>query len=221
MKAMEWDNHSQDVSGRNASRINVPDLWPMQMIIATNNRHKVEEIAAALPGHIVAVPLAEAVGPMEIEEDGLTLEANAVIKARAVHAITGQMCMADDTGLEVDALGGAPGVRSARYAGEECSFGDNIAKLLGAMTGMTDRRARFRTVICLKMADGTEHLFEGVVNGEILTACDGDGGFGYDPIFRPVGHQRSFARMSVEEKNDISHRGLAVRAMIDFLSTTA
>jgi len=192
----------------------------MQLIIATNNRHKVEEIAAALPRHIKAMSLAEAIGHMEIEEDGLTLEANASIKARAVHAVAGKACMADDTGLEVAALDGAPGVWSARYAGEGCSFQDNIDKLLGAMEGKSDRTARFRTVICLKLADGTEHLFEGVVNGEILSTCYGEGGFGYDPIFRPLGHSRSFARMSVEEKNTISHRGLAVRAMMDFLNRT-
>lgn len=206
----------------NESRtIKLPDLRPMQLIIATNNRHKVEEIAAALPVHIQAFSLAQAVGPMEIAEDGLTLEANAAIKARAVHAVIGQMCMADDTGLEVAALDGAPGVWSARYAGEGCSFQDNIDKLLGEMEGRTDRRARFRTAICLKLADGTEHLFEGVVNGEILSDCDGEGGFGYDPIFRPDGYSRSFALMSVDEKNAISHRGLAVRAMVDFLNTAA
>ena len=197
--------------------MNFPHLRPMQLIIATNNRHKVEEIEAALPAHIKAISLAEAIGPMDIEENGLTLEENAAIKARAVFRLSGIACMADDTGLEVDALDGAPGVWSARYAGDGCSFQDNIDKMLKALEGVSHRRARFRTVICLIMPDATEHFFEGVVSGLILPSSDGVGGFGYDPIFQPDGYHRSFAHMSLKEKNAISHRGQAVRVAAGFL----
>ncbi len=152
----------------------------------------------------------------EIPETEPTLEGNAGLKARYVTEQFGMDCIADDTGLEVAALGGAPGVYSARYAGPAADPEANIRKLLAAMEGKADRRARFRTVIALCL-DGQFHYFEGVVNGELLLTPTGVGGFGYDPVFRPEGSPRSFAEFTTDEKNRISHRGKAFRALDAFL----
>ena len=181
-----------------------------RLIFATNNKHKVEEVRAALDGIVEIVTLAEAGLSGEIPETADTLQGNALQKAQWVWDRTHTDCFADDTGLEVDALGGAPGVYSARYAGEHCSFDDNIDKLLAALDGQTNRRANFRTVICL-IEGGEPQYFEGRVDGQILTERHSNGeGFGYDPVFMPDRFALSFAEMPLDVKNTISHRGLAV-----------
>lgn len=188
-----------------------------RLIFATNNKHKVEEVCAALNGTVEIATLAEAGLSGEIPETADTLQGNALQKARWVWERTHADCFADDTGLEVDALGGAPGVYSARYAGEHCSFDDNIDKLLQALDGKENRRACFRTVICL-IENGQERYFEGRVDGQILTERHSKGeGFGYDPVFMPDRFAVSFAEMPLEVKNTISHRGLAVKKLIDYL----
>ena len=181
-----------------------------RLIFATNNKHKVEEVRAALDGIVEIVTLAEAGLLGEIPETADTLQGNALQKAQWVWDRTHTDCFADDTGLEVDALGGAPGVYSARYAGEHCSFDDNINKLLAALEGKSNRSADFRTVICL-IEGGEPKYFEGRVDGQILTERHSNGeGFGYDPIFMPDRFALSFAEMPLDVKNTISHRGLAV-----------
>lgn len=187
-----------------------------RLIFATNNKHKVEEVRAALNGTVEIVTLAEAGLCGEIPETADTLQGNALQKAQWVWERTHCDCFADDTGLEVEALDGAPGVYSARYAGEHCSFDDNINKLLAALDGCDDRRACFRTVICL-MEQGVPRYFEGRVDGVILTVRHGSEGFGYDPVFMPDRFAVSFAEMPLEVKNRISHRGQAVRALAEYL----
>lgn len=191
----------------------------MKICFATNNHKKIEEVKAALKGRIQIVSLADIGCTVELPETGDTLEYNAFQKARYVKDNFGVDCFADDTGLEVSALNGAPGVYSGRYAGEPRSDQRNIEKLLKALEGIpsTDRKARFRTVIAL-LLEGKEYQFEGIAEGEILNQETGTGGFGYDPIFMPGGFSRSFAQLSLEEKNEVSHRGIAVSALIDFLS---
>ena len=153
----------------------------------------------------------------DIAETGTTLEENALIKSQYIYQKTGLSCFADDTGLEVEALGGRPGVYSARYAGEHATAEDNMQKLLSEMEGQKNRNARFRTVISL-ILDGEEYSFEGKVVGEILHQKTGIDGFGYDPIFKPIGYDQSFAEMTMKQKNEISHRGVAVKKLIHFLS---
>ena len=188
-----------------------------RLIFATNNKHKVEEVRAALDGLVEVVTLAEAGLQGEIPETADTLQGNALQKAQWVWERTHTDCFADDTGLEVEALGGAPGVYSARYAGEHCSFDDNIDKLLRALDGETNRRADFRTVICL-IEGGEVKYFEGRVDGQILTERHSNGeGFGYDPVFMPDRFAVSFAEMPLDVKNSISHRGLAVKALAEYL----
>ncbi len=188
-----------------------------KLIFATNNKHKVEEVRAALDGIVEIVTLAEAGLSGEIPETADTLQGNALQKAQWVWERTHTDCFADDTGLEVDALGGAPGVYSARYAGEHCSFDDNINKLLAALDGQSNRKADFRTVICL-IEGGETHYFEGRVDGQILTERHSNGeGFGYDPIFMPDRFAVSFAEMPLNVKNTISHRGLAVKKLAEYL----
>ena len=188
-----------------------------KLIFATNNKHKVEEVRAALDGIVEIVTLAEAGLSGEIPETADTLQGNALQKAQWVWDRTHTDCFADDTGLEVNALGGAPGVYSARYAGEHCSFDDNINKLLAALDGQSNRKADFRTVICL-IEGGETHYFEGRVDGQILTERHSNGeGFGYDPIFMPDRFAVSFAEMPLNVKNTISHRGLAVKKLAEYL----
>lgn len=191
-----------------------------KLIFATNNKHKVEEVRAALAGAVQIVTLAEAGLSGEIPETADTLQGNALQKAQWVWERTSMDCFADDTGLEVDALGGAPGVYSARYAGEHCSFDDNVNKLLAALQGQTNRRADFRTVICL-IERGEPKYFEGRVDGQILTERHSNGeGFGYDPIFMPDRFALSFAEMPLDVKNRISHRGLAVQKLAEYLKVS-
>lgn len=187
------------------------------LIMATNNEHKLREIRQMLADSYEVKGLADIGCHADIPETADTLEGNALQKARHVHARTGCDCFADDTGLEVRALGGAPGVRSARYATDGHDFGANNRLLLRNLEGVDDRSARFRTVIAL-ILDGREYLFEGVVEGRILHAPAGEGGFGYDPLFVPEGFGQAFAQMSPEQKNAISHRGRAVAKLVEFLS---
>lgn len=189
-----------------------------QLVFATNNPHKLEEIRAIAGDKFRILSLADIGCHDDIPETAPDLEGNALIKARWVKDKYGYDCFADDTGLMVDALGGAPGVYSARYAGPECSPEDNIRKLLAEMKGVTDRKARFETVIAL-ILDGKEHTFLGRVDGHIAEERHGTGGFGYDPVFVPVETGISFAEMSAEDKNRISHRGRATALLIDYLNT--
>lgn len=198
-----------------------------RLIFATNNKHKLQEVRAALDGAVEVLSLAEVGLGGDIPETADTLQGNAQQKADWVwERISGMQIdgvFADDTGLEVEALGGAPGVYSARYAGEHCSFDDNIDKLLGALNGKHNRRADFRTVICLMESSlGSRQpkvsFFEGRVDGEILTERHSNGeGFGYDPVFMPDRFAVSFAEMPLEVKNRISHRGLAVAKLAEYL----
>jgi len=188
-----------------------------RLLLCTGNAGKVAELKLLLPKSIDLVSLVEAGLPLDLPETGETLEANALQKAHFAHQRTGLPCLADDTGLEVAALNGAPGAYSARYAGAAKDAVANMRKLLHELHGAADRTARFRTVIAL-VTDGAEHTFEGVVNGTIIEAPRGSGGFGYDPIFRPDGHALTFAEMDLQAKNTMSHRAMAMRAAADFLS---
>ncbi|EIM77043.1 putative deoxyribonucleoside-triphosphatase [Nitritalea halalkaliphila LW7] len=188
----------------------------MKICFATNNKKKLAEVQAALPDSVELVSLAE-IGCTEVlPETGETLEHNAFEKASYVFEKYGVPCFADDTGLEVSALGGAPGVHAAYYAGEPRSDARNVAKLAQEMRGKTDRHAAFRTVIALILEENERHTFIGEAHGHILEELRGTDGFGYDPLFVPEGQERTFAEMSMEEKNQISHRGKAVRQLVDF-----
>lgn len=187
------------------------------LVFATNNAHKLEEIREILGEKFHIVSLKELGCQEDIPEEQDTLEGNALQKARYIRDKYKVNCFADDTGLEIEALGGEPGVYSARYAGDGHDSEANMRKVLDKMSGETNRRARFRTVIAL-LLEGQEHLFEGEVRGEILRERHGEGGFGYDPIFRPDGFAQSFAEMSLEDKNKISHRGRATEALRKFLN---
>lgn len=188
----------------------------MELVFATNNPHKLKEVQDALPS-LKIKPLDSIDCHHDIPETGNTLEENARIKAAHVFEEHGHEAFSDDTGLEVEALNGRPGVYSARYAGENPSFRDNIEKLLGEMKDVKERSARFRTVIALLTKDEA-HYFEGVVEGRIAEEPRGEGGFGYDPVFIPHGEERSLAEMSSAEKERIGHRGKAVRALAEHLS---
>ena len=189
----------------------------MTIVFATNNAHKLREVQQTVGDKFEIVSLRECGVVEDIPENEPTLEGNALAKARYIYSRTGLSCFADDTGLEVDALGGEPGVRSARYATDDHDDEANKRLLLERMEGKENRGAQFRTAMAL-ILDGEEYLFEGVVRGEILTQECGDGGFGYDPLFAPEGRSESFAEMSAEEKNAISHRGRAVRKLAEFLN---
>lgn len=190
----------------------------MKLLFATNNEHKIAEVERALgPDFRLTTPRACGITE-EIPETQPTLEGNALQKARYLHERTGMDCFADDTGLEVEALGDAPGVHSARFASDGHDFKANNRLLLERLAGVENRRARFRTVIAL-LIGGEEHLFEGIVEGAIIDRETGDEGFGYDPLFRPDGFERTFAQMTTEEKNAISHRGRAVRRLAEYLKT--
>jgi XTP/dITP diphosphohydrolase len=187
----------------------------MEIVFASANEHKVQEVEWKLG---VKLKSLSAIGCVdEIPETGATLEENARIKARYVWNTYGMSCFADDTGLEVETLDGRPGVYSARYAGPQKNAADNMALLLRELEGKSNRRARFRTVICL-ILEGHEHLFEGIVNGRIIEKPRGSHGFGYDPVFIPEGSETTFAEMSLDEKNIISHRGRAIQSLAAFLS---
>lgn len=188
-----------------------------RLIFATNNQHKVDEIRSVIGNRFNIVTLKEAGIDQDIPEPHDTIAANAVEKAEVIHQLTGENVFSEDTGLEVDALNGEPGVKSARYAGDGKNFQANIDKLLTNLASHTNRKARFRTVICL-ILDGKRHQFEGVCEGTILHEQKGAGGFGYDPIFVPDGSDRTFAEMTMEEKNKYSHRRKATDQLLSFLS---
>lgn len=189
----------------------------MKLVFATNNAHKLEEIRAMLGTDIEILSLADIDCHDDIPETADTLQGNALIKARWVKERYGFDCFADDTGLEVSALEGAPGVHTARYAYPDRHDPEaNTQKLLEALKNKNDRSARFRTVIAL-IYNGEEHLFEGIVNGQIATEKRGTEGFGYDPVFSPEDTGRTFAELGVEVKNRISHRARAVQKLVDFL----
>jgi len=185
------------------------------VVLATRNRRKIDELERILVGPRVAVrTLEDFPGCPEVREEGTTFEANAATKALAVARYTGQPALADDSGLEVEALGGAPGVRSARYAGEEADDQANVAKLLEALREVPDgaRRARFVCVVALALPDGRVETFRGTVEGSVGREPRGSAGFGYDPVFYPLGERRTFAEMRDDEKDAVSHRGRALRA---------
>jgi XTP/dITP diphosphohydrolase len=188
------------------------------MVFATNNPHKFKEVKMILPEDFHLLSLRDIDCMDELPETGKTIVSNAYQKARYVHDKFGVDCFADDTGLEVAALNGRPGVYSARYAGERADSSDNIEKLLTEMKGVENRRAAFRTVIALLIGD-KEYSFEGLVNGSITKKISGTKGFGYDPVFIPEGFTQTFSEMSDEEKNKLSHRGKAVGKLIEFLKT--
>ena len=190
----------------------------MELVFATNNQHKLEELQALLGSKIRLLSLNDIGCSDEIPEEQPTLEGNASQKAFYVFNKFGFNCFADDTGLEIEALNGEPGVYSARYAGEEKNPQANMSKVLRLMEKINNRKARFRTVISL-VVDGKEVQFEGVVDGEILTEKQGDKGFGYDPLFKPAGFQKTFAEMNMTEKNSISHRGRAVEKLVNYLNS--
>lgn len=188
----------------------------MKIVFATNNTHKLSEVRAVLGEGFELVTLREVGITEDIPETGATLDENASIKARYVYERTGLDCFADDTGLEVEALNGAPGVHSARYATDGHDFAANNRKLLRELNGITNRRARFRTVISL-IRGGEERQVEGIVRGTIATEESGNEGFGYDPLFIPEGYDHTFADMSADQKNAISHRGRAVAELVKAL----
>ncbi len=188
----------------------------MKIVFASNNKNKILEIQSMLPESIQIVSL-ESIGCLEeIPETSETIEGNAILKANYVTENYGFDCFADDTGLEVEALNGEPGVYSARYAGEQRNADDNMNKLLDELANKTNRTAQFKTVIALNL-NGKQYLFEGIASGEIITEKIGLGGFGYDPIFKPTNYDETFAQLSLEVKNEISHRGKATKALLDFL----
>ncbi len=188
----------------------------MKLVFATNNKNKILEVQQMLPSSIEIISL-ESIGCFEeIPETAATIEENAIMKANYVTEKYGYDCFADDTGLEVEALNGEPGVFSARYAGEQRSSDDNMNKLLDALSNEIDRNAQFKTVIALNL-NGKQHLFTGIAIGKITLEKSGNQGFGYDPIFKPQGYNVTFAQLSIEEKGTISHRGKAMEQLIAFL----
>jgi len=188
----------------------------MQLVFASNNKNKILEIRHQLPPEIELLSLEDIGCNEDIPETADTIEGNAILKANYVTERYGLNCFADDTGLEVAALNGAPGVYSARYAGEHKSAEDNMQKLLDQLDGTTNRTARFKTVITLNL-NAMQHIFKGIVNGVITLERKGDKGFGYDPVFQPEGFSYTFAQLSLDEKAKLSHRGKAVQQLIDFL----
>lgn len=188
----------------------------MKIVFASNNKNKIEEIQSMLPDTIQIVSL-ESIGCLEeIPETAATIEGNAILKVNYITQKYGFDCFADDTGLEVDSLNGQPGVYSARYAGEQRNAKDNMNKLLEELSDKPNRKAQFKTVIALNF-QGKQHLFTGIALGEITLEKMGTGGFGYDPIFKPNGYEATFAELSLEIKNKISHRGKATKLLLEFL----
>lgn len=190
----------------------------MKLVLATNNLHKLKEVQQILDDRIELLSLSDVKFEGEIPEEQDTLEGNASQKSNYIFSKLNVNCFSDDTGLEVNALNGRPGVYSARYAGEECNFMDNMNKLLSELKGLDNRKARFRTVISL-IIDGQEMQFEGVVNGSITKEMRGAEGFGYDAIFQPEGYDLTFAEMPLSEKNQISHRARAVSKLSIYLNS--
>ncbi|GAB3021396.1 non-canonical purine NTP diphosphatase [Niabella terrae] len=188
----------------------------MTLIFATNNAHKVAEVRDALHGEMEIISLKEAGIDQEIPEPHPSLQDNARQKARTIYELTGSNCFSEDTGLEVDALNGEPGVKSARYAEGQPQYKGIVDKLTSKMQGQTNRRARFRTVICL-ILEGNETLFEGICEGRITDSAAGSHGFGYDPVFIPEGADRTFAQMELSEKKAYSHRAKALTKLINHL----
>jgi XTP/dITP diphosphohydrolase len=188
-------------------------------IIASNNAHKVSEIQLLIGSAFELKTLSDIGFTEDIPETGDTLVENALIKARHIYAIYQQNCFADDSGLEIEALDGAPGVYSARYAGEPVNHQKNNEKVLAALLGKSNRNAAFRTVIAL-IFEGQEFIFEGKIEGKITESLKGNNGFGYDPIFQPNGYDQCFAEMSLSEKTQISHRGIAVAKLADFINNS-
>lgn len=188
-----------------------------KLVFVTNNAHKLEEISSILGGKMELLSLKDIQCTADIPETADTLEGNAIQKAEYIHRHYGLDCFADDTGLEVEALDGAPGVYSARYAGEGHNSEANMQKLLHNLEGKDNRKARFRTAICLIM-DDEQHLFEGICRGEIIKEKRGGAGFGYDPIFVPEGYTETFAELGNDIKNTISHRAKAVQMLCEFLN---
>ena len=188
----------------------------MKLVFATNNAHKLEEIKKAIGSRIEILSLRDAGFEGSIPETGTTLKMNSHQKASYVHALTGMDCFADDTGLEIDALGGEPGVFSARFAGEDGNSEKNVALVLEKMKNHTQTSARFKTVITL-ILDEKEYYFTGVIEGNIIRERRGNSGFGYDPIFVPQGYDKTFAELPLDTKNEISHRGIASRKLAAFL----
>ncbi|HEU4633333.1 MAG TPA: RdgB/HAM1 family non-canonical purine NTP pyrophosphatase [Flavisolibacter sp.] len=189
----------------------------MKLIFATNNQHKVDEIMSLLPAPFSVLSLKQAGVDIDIPEPHETLQDNAAEKAKTIYQLLHADCFSEDTGLEVYALNNEPGVKSARYAGEGKSFDKNIEKLLLNLQDSKDRSARFRTVICL-ILNGREYYFEGTCEGTIIEERRGEQGFGYDPVFIPEGSEKTFAEMSLEEKNSFSHRSRAVTQLVTFLN---
>ena len=190
----------------------------MKLVFATHNKHKLEEVRLLLPNKYQLLSLDDIGCTEAIPETGSTLEENAQIKANYVFENYKLSCFADDTGLLVDALNGAPGVYSARYAGDQKNAADNIEKLLSELKFMSDRSARFETVIALRMPDNTQ-LFKGIVKGEITKELRGHEGFGYDPVFQPDGYDQTFGEMSIKLKNQISHRARALHQLSDYFTS--
>jgi XTP/dITP diphosphohydrolase len=189
----------------------------MKLVFASQNSHKAAEIQTVIPSEISICTLTELGITEDIPETAATLEGNATMKMEYLVDRLNLPCFADDTGLEIDALHGEPGVYSARYAGEQRNSVDNMQLVLEKLTGKSNRKARFRTVIALWW-EGNSHLFEGIVEGTITHAPVGDQGFGYDPIFQPAGSTKTFAEMTMEEKNQWSHRARAVQQLVEFLT---
>lgn len=189
-----------------------------KFVFATNNAHKLEEVTAILGSRLEVLSLKDIDCHTDIPETADTLEGNALLKAQYIYRHYGMDCFADDTGLEVEALDGAPGVYSARYAGDGHNSEANMLKLLHELEGVENRKAQFRTAFAL-IINGKEHLFEGIVKGEIIKTRQGNSGFGYDPVFVPEGYSQTFAEMGHELKNQISHRAVATRKLCKFLNS--
>ena len=189
----------------------------MQLVFASNNKNKIKEIQQLVPEHITILSLEDIECNVDIPETANTIEGNAILKANYVTQHYGYPCFADDSGLEIDALNGEPGVYSARYAGAQRSDEDNMNKVLNQLENESNRKANFKTVIALNI-NGEQHLFTGIINGTIITEKKGTNGFGYDPIFIADGYAQTFAELTLEEKSTISHRGKAVKQLITFLN---
>lgn len=189
-----------------------------KLVFATNNQHKLDEVAAILSNSVQLLSLKDINCDTDIPETATTLEGNALLKAKYIYDTYGLNCFADDTGLEIEALAGEPGIFSARYAGEGRSAEANMLKVLDKLKNETNRKARFRTAISL-ILDGKEYLFEGIINGTIIAEKRGLEGFGYDPIFMPDGYNSTFAELGIDIKNEISHRALAIKKLCKFLQS--